>query len=64
MIAMFTNVKAFAVFNAKPHLFSYGEPYQFAGEGKDEPVFVDLVDGDAQQFCARVEQFDGLVLGK
>ena len=63
MIAMFNNVKEFASFNAKPHLFSFSEPYQKFSFGDDQEVFIDLIDGCKEIFKSRVEQFGGLCLG-
>lgn len=62
--AMFPNLRAFAVFNAKPHLFTYGQPYQVGVRGAQYEVFVDLKAGDPAQFQARVEQFGGVVLAE
>lgn len=56
--AMFRSIKDLAVFNAKPHLFTYGEPFQFC-----ESFCVELVSGDVDLFVSRVEQFGGLVIG-
>jgi hypothetical protein len=63
MKAMFSNVKAFAVFNSKPHLFSYGQPYQLGTACVNSAVFVELTRGDSKKFSSRVEQFGGVVLG-
>lgn len=63
MKAMFNTVKEFAVFNSKPHLFTFGEPYQSIFEGEDEPVYIDFISGSEDQFKSRVEQFGGLTLG-
>lgn len=63
MKAMFNTVKEFAVFNSKPHLFNFGEPYQAFCEGEDEPVYIDFISGSEEQFKSRVEQFGGLTLG-
>lgn len=64
MKAHFDNVRAFAKFNAKPHLFSYGEPYQTNGQhGAEHPVFITLTNGCPDQFRARVEQFGGFTIG-
>jgi len=62
MIAMFDSVKDFAVFNSKPHLFHYSQPYQMGANGANLPVYVKLVSGDESQFQRRVEQFNGLVM--
>ena len=62
MKAMFDGVREFAKFNAKPHLFSYSQPYQLGGNDVNSPVYVDLTSGDAVQFASRVEQFGGVVL--
>lgn len=63
MYAMFDNVKAFAAFNAKPHLFGYSAPYQMTVSGADQPVYVNLTTGQAEVFASRVEQFGGLTFG-
>jgi len=64
MIAMFTNVREYAIFNSKPHLFTCGEPYQVAGNSDHGSVFVKLQTGGGASFTARVEQFGGVVLGE
>lgn len=60
---MFNNVNEFAIFNSKPHLFSFSEPYQLGCAGEDQDVFIDLTDGCKDVFKARVEQFGGICLG-
>lgn len=62
MLAMFPDVKTFAVFNAKPHLFTYGEPFQLSKSDVHSPVYIQLTGGDVNQFKIRVEQFAGLIL--
>lgn len=65
MKAMFNTVKDFAIFNAKPHLFTFGEPYQIGGDtGKDGAVFVELRSGCKAMFASRVDQFGGVVLAE
>lgn len=63
MKAMFDNVKAFAVFSSKPHLFRVGQPYQMGNSNVDGCVFVNLVAGNPKMFAKRVSQFGGVVLG-
>lgn len=60
--AMFDNVQAFAVFNAKPHLFTVSAPTQIGCNDADQPVFVELLSGGAKMFASRVSQFGGMVL--
>lgn len=62
MLAMFPDVKTFAVFNAKPHLFAYGAPFQLTDNTIHSPVYIRFASGDVKQFKNRVEQFNGLVL--
>lgn len=62
MLAMFPDVKTFAVFNAKPHLFTYGEPFQLAGNDIHGSVYIQFTGGCVKQFKNRVEIFNGLVL--
>ena len=62
MIAMFNGVKDFAVFNSKPHLFDYGQPYQMGDAGSDLPVYIKLMSGSETCFEDRVRQFGGVVI--
>lgn len=62
MLAMFNNVKAYAVFHSKPHLFQTAEPFQLGVPDASEPVFVRLIQGQQEMFAHRVEQFGGLVV--
>lgn len=62
MLAMFTDVKTYAVFRSKPHLFQTAEPFQLGVADASEPVFVRLVQGCRKMFAKRVEQFGGLVV--
>lgn len=62
LTAMFDNVKDFAVFNAKPHLFTIAAPTQMFCNDIDHPVYVELESGCAEMFTIRVKQFGGLVL--
>lgn len=62
LTAYFVDVKTFAKFNAKPHLFSYSEPQQMGGGGANDGVFVNFTGGKRDQFKSRVEQFDGVVI--
>ena len=60
--AMFDNGQAFAVFNAKPHLFTVSSPTQMGCNDADQPVFVELLSGGAKMFASRVSQVGGMVL--
>ena len=62
LTACFVDVKAFAKFNARPHLFSYSEPQQMGGGGANNGVFVNFAGGKIDQFRSRVEQFSGVVI--
>lgn len=62
LTSMFDNVQAFAVFNAKPHLFTVFEPTQMGCNDAEYPVYVTLDSGCAEMFTARVNQFGGVVL--
>lgn len=62
MIAMFDSVKDFAIFNSKPHLFQYGDPYQMGANDVNLPVYVRFLSGNELQFKRRAEQFNGLVM--
>ena len=62
-IAMFDNVKEFAKFNSKLHLFSYSEPYYICSSDIDNPVYVNMITGCDEQFKKRVTQFGGVNLG-
>jgi len=62
MTAFFTDVRSFAIFNAKPHLFTYSDPTQIGAGGEHDAVFVNLTSGRVDNFVKRVEQFDGVIL--
>jgi hypothetical protein len=64
MKALFTSVKAYAVFAAKPHLFRTSEPFQLGANSENGGVFVSLVSGSSKQFAARVEQFGGCIVSE
>lgn len=61
--AMFKTVKEFAVFNSKPHVFSYSSPYQIFSFGANQEVFINLESGCEKLFSKRVEQFGGILIG-
>ena len=60
--AMFTDVRQFAIFNAKPHLFTVSKPSQTGTSDANSPVFISLVSGCGAEFAARVGQFGGVTL--
>jgi hypothetical protein len=64
MKALFSSVKQYAVFAARPHLFRTGEPYQLGANCANGGVYVELVSGKESNFRARVEQFGGVILAQ